>query len=374
MSLPPHIFAVIGAAWLATCAAAFPASQLRTFKSWTVGCDNTLSCRAVGFAVQESETNPYVALDREGGPAGAIRLRLAGGLGTFGVKDETKGPAAIAVIIDDAVPIVVTTGLAYSTMSGNGEGERALLSDGPAIETILAAMKNGRTLRYGPDAEKAKAAAPVSLDGLAATLLFIDDAQGRVGTVTALSRKGGGPAGSVPNPPEPVRITPMAFPSSKPAPAFPTELIRRARGDNSEECLLEDSTEQEGKSVRLSDVLVLYEVPCWLAAYQSGAMLYLDEGKGPAKARPLVLETIDEDKGALVRRLKSITDPQGLEEGGDGTLLSLSKGRGIGDCGVFQSWAWTGEAFGLASYATMPQCRGVFDSEDWIVLWRTRAE
>jgi hypothetical protein len=53
------------------------------------------------------------------------------------------------------------------------------------------------------------------------------------------------------------------------------------------------------------------------------------------------------------------------------TLSAFAKGRGIGDCGSAQTWAWTGDRFVLTQESTMGECAGV-PSDLWPVAWRTR--
>ena len=53
------------------------------------------------------------------------------------------------------------------------------------------------------------------------------------------------------------------------------------------------------------------------------------------------------------------------------TLSAFAKGRGIGDCGTLQTWAWTGDRFALTEERSMGECAGV-PSDMWPVAWRTR--
>ncbi|WP_163335291.1 DUF1176 domain-containing protein, partial [Enterobacter hormaechei] len=66
-----------------------------------------------------------------------------------------------------------------------------------AVTRALEAMGQGRALRFGKQSPAADAPA-VSLAGLAAALRFIDEAQGRQDTVTALLVKGTKSASAVP--------------------------------------------------------------------------------------------------------------------------------------------------------------------------------
>jgi len=122
---------------------------------------------------------------------------------------------------------------------------------------------------------------------------------------------------------------------------------------------------------RLSPTQTLYQIGCWRAAYQSGAMLYLGAPTVPAAARRLVFETLDEATGKIVANLASLTDPSEVDEAG--AMASFNKGRGVGDCGTSWSWAWTGQGFRLTSYVSMPECRGIA-AEDWITLWQARTK
>ena len=51
-------------------------------------------------------------------------------------------------------------------------------------------------------------------------------------------------------------------------------------------------------------------------------------------------------------------------------LASFFKGRGLGDCGAGQEWAWDGEMFRLIHAEAMGECRG---STDYITIWRAQA-
>jgi hypothetical protein len=101
-------------------------------------------------------------------------------------------------------------------------------------------------------------------------------------------------------------------------------------------------------------------------------MFYLGSAKAPAQAKRLTFETVDETTGKVVATLKSVTDPDGLDDGSP-EMSSFHKGRGIGDCGATWTWAWTGKTFRLTAYATMPDCKGI-SSDDWITLWRARTK
>jgi hypothetical protein len=62
----------------------------------------------------------------------------------------------------------------------------------------------------------------------------------------------------------------------------------------------------------------------------------------------------------------------GQYDPGSRTLSAFAKGRGIGDCGVSQTWVWTGDRFTLGGESVMGDCAGV-PSDYWPMTWRSRS-
>jgi hypothetical protein len=52
-------------------------------------------------------------------------------------------------------------------------------------------------------------------------------------------------------------------------------------------------------------------------------------------------------------------------------LTSYAKGRGLGDCGVSQRFAWDGTRLRLIEQAEMSECRG---NPNFIRTWTARVE
>ena len=48
-------------------------------------------------------------------------------------------------------------------------------------------------------------------------------------------------------------------------------------------------------------------------------------------------------------------------------IHEYAKGRGLGDCGVRSSYAWTGEIFRLVEQEEMSECRGTYF---YLTTWR----
>ena len=341
-------------------------SGLRQFNDWMVGCDNTLSCRAIGVQEDGPDEEAYLVIDRAGGPDAPPRLHVGGG-------DLSLGDG-FAWSVDGKAPTSVP-GSAVSAPAASDEGDTPPPEvGGPAAAAILAAMRDGKELRLAADTDGLAQASPLPLKGLAAALLFMDDVQGRVGTATALARPGKKQAAAVPPAPGAPLIVPDALPDQSKLPSDVPEGIvakhAKTLGKNSDCEDYGGVAKIPARQFRLAGEKILYLIGCWRAAYQAGEVAYLAHAATPTSTTPLPFETIDEKTGKLEINMTSITDADGLE-GETTSLSSFHKGRGAGDCGTQWRWAWSGGKMRLTAYVTMPSCHSIEDG-DWITLWRSR--
>lgn len=303
--------------------------RLETFGDWTVGCDNVRACTAAslgGDGVDFPETT--VAIVRAAGPgaAPAVILRRQ--------RDDTPVSAAVAV-------------------------------DGRAFDprreaaALVAAMANGRAMTIaGPDGT---ASTRQSLTGLAAALRSIDAVQGRAGTVTALVAKGAKPAATVPAAaalPVIIAKTPAGQGALPPA-ALLAALAKRARCETRETA---DHWKPTAHALGGGAKLVM--IPCSAGAYNISSALFVVRG---ARADPAVTDYPSgfDATGAEGEAVPSVVNG----EFADGLLSSDAKGRGLGDCGVAQKYAWDGTRFRLAEQTAMGECRG---NPHWLTVWRAR--
>lgn len=348
-----------------TAPSALAATGIRTFDNWVVGCDNTLTCRAIGTMSGDGDAGSYVVLDRAAGPDAAATLR-------FVRENAPVGDAQGLVLRVDGGEALTLAGSAFRAIEQETDDkpEASELVEPAAVTRALDAMGKGRALRFGKQAPTADAPA-VSLEGLAAALRFIDDAQGRQDTVTALLARGTKSASAVPAAPAmPVLAVVVPNPTRPTPAAVPRALVQRhIRETRDDDCDLGNRAPAT-RVVRLSNSALLYEIGCWRAASQSGSMFYLGSDAQPANASRLDFETLDAETGRMGQPIQALTSASGLEDMTISTLSSLHKDRGAGDCGTAASWVWTGRGFRLSAYATMPACKGV-PPEDWITLWRT---
>ena len=320
---------------LAAAAAQPQPGALRTFRDWTVGCDNARACQAVALVPEGEDRDAYLLLvvRREAGPNARPVLTLS---------TEKNLPGSAALRVDGRPVLRIARAALLPVPPEFAGGRRATLTDAA-----------GRPL------------ASASLAGLSAAFLYMDEQQRRLGTTGALIRRGPRPDGIVPAvPPLPrvVQPRPTAAAPRALAPAAAARLI----GPDNARCDYAGGLVRP-RVIRLDarHSLALVAHPCGNGAYNIYTSVFvLDQasragpaafdattGMDPDGANPNVLVNADWDAGR--RR-----------------LTSLAKGRGLGDCGVFQEYAWDGRGFRLVRQSQMGECRG---STDYITTWRAAA-
>ena len=323
------------------------AAGTKQVKDWLGVCANTGACTAFGFAPEADENGGYLMIRRDGGPAAAPKVSIV-----FDPGD--KQPTADWTLKLDGHPIA---GVGPAHAEGSEAGARAELA-GHAASALIAALRNGQSLQISASGKQQVA---ISLAGSAALLLWVDDQQGRLDTVTALARPGPKPASAVP-PPTPVPLIRAAPPvDQKGAPQSAPKGMTKGIDD----CDLDPSIAPDDTIARLAPGVMLWGPQCGMGAYNEVSIFF-----------------IGDEHGRNLKRIK-FPEPPGAEQASDDllinvsfdaktqTLASFSKARGIGDCGQVTNWAWTGKAFAVISEDTMPACRGV-PAEDWPPLFVSR--
>ena len=325
-------------AFLAALAIAGPtAGDLKTFKDWVAGCDNGLVCQADGLLPVDDSVSATIAVKRGAEPDAIPEIWFR--------VDEGKP----ADIVADGRPL-------HLHLTARDDGAEVAKADSLRLASAITSAKS---LSVVDSAGKAIAA--ISLNGSTAALLYMDDRQHRVGTTTELVRKGAAPASSIPAPPA-VPVIAAAHRSSRPPVKLSAAEVRRIRGD--EAC---DDPSQEGDVDydRLDDrsTLALVSEHCASGAYN---FFYLPMIVGnDGKARAAVFEdskpqSPDEDNGVF----NAFWDAKAR------TLETGMKGRGLGDCGEWSTYAWDGTRFRLIELNVMSDCKG---SIDFITVWRAKA-
>jgi hypothetical protein len=234
-----------------------------------------------------------------------------------------------------------------------GKGQRDA-----SAEAIARALANAMTIEALD--KGGKRLGTISAAGAAAALRYIDAQQGRAGTVTALVARGDKPAATVPAARAAPRVRAVAFAGK--AATLSADLLASLR--KTAEC--DPSFTGSGPRTHgLADGATLVLLPCSAGAYNEiDALFIVRDGKAePAKVDAAAgFEETGADSQTPVHSVIN-----GEVEGG--VLNSYAKGRGLGDCGVMQSFVWDGAQLRLVEQRSMGECRG---NPDYLPVWRAR--
>lgn len=313
-------------------------AEPKTFKDWMVGCDNTLTCAALALPNESMEQISYLRIERAAGPQAAPLVTLVA------YSEGDAGPATFAVTVD---------GKPFGgTYKGTFDGTYARATlDEKQSAALIAAIANAKamTLKHN---EASGDPAPVSLSGSSAALRYIDAEQKRDGGVTALVAKGNKPASAVPTAPAAPVVTASVITVGDETPDSPTDTLPKADidycGESSAEPII----------FNLTDGKILWGVCVSAGAYNYTYDFYVvgkDHKAAPLKA------------GAEGGDTLSVTNPYLADDGK--MLLTFSKGRGIGDCGGEEGFAWDGKTMVKVHDKSLNECRGV-SADDWFVTYR----
>ena len=290
---------------------------IKTFGDWSVGCDNGWRCMMASLQSEDAiGEGPTLTLIRAAGPPGAW---------SFGPGDGSTPRFAI-------------------------DGRRI----GSDAAAVAAAMANGTTLTI------AGRSGTISLKGASAALRYIDAAQHRAGTTSAVVAKGA--ATAEPNPPAlpVVRAIPLV---SQDKGVTPAEMARMKKLG-----ACEDMSNFDAPTMGRADKdTLIVALPCSAGAYNVIMVLFVVRNGAVTPAG------VDAPVGFDATGEESQTPVHSVVNGGIeyGLLTSYAKGRGLGDCGVSQSLAWDGRRLRLVDQSEMPECRG---NTDTITTWRAKVE
>jgi hypothetical protein len=359
------------AAFLALTSAAVAApgetGAWKTFKSWSVGCDNTRSCTAAA-GDSDRESGLALALSRSGEPEAQPTIR-------FALHFSADTPRKGMITLSAGGRSVARIRIGVDTRASDGG---LTVTAEPVRAAILAALRKEAQLQLRFDAplgEDQRDRYSISLDGAAAALLWMDERQKRVGTATALIRPGRRPASAVP-PPPPLPRRPQAVPLPQGGEAATLSAAARERIESMrEEGCEEDVRERDRDGVptvrRLPEGRLLVSVRCaWGASSTSESYFILRDGESPQIERarfPRPYEPLDEGPAERMPEfvLADVYDgalDQGEITSGDGT-------HGGSFCGERGSWVWTGARFEPIQIRTMLPCGG---ANVPVPLYRTR--
>lgn len=300
----------------------------KTFGDWIAGCDNTGACQARAL-MPESTEEDYAVLDfdRGAGPGAQPRLSLFNA--PEGMTTVKAGASRASVKADQNGQAALPAGFTAAVIAAGRRDSALTLADA-----------SGRTL------------GKVSLNGALAAWLYLDDRQGRVGTVTALVRPGPKPASAVPPPsPLPVVLAAPPPPAKPPAKLSPKAILALG-GDRSCD-QIRDAPPPDYARLDETHTLAVVLQPCDSGAYNvANAIALITDGKPGSVPAPF------EDSGAGEQGEGDPGDMNARWNPRTRLLTTGMKGRSVGDCGAWRTYAWDGRRFRLVKAEEMGECRG----------------
>ena len=336
------------------------AEETKSFSDWSVGCDNVRSCTALGLSAAESSDPIFLRLVRDGSADAAPHWSIGWSL------DDLPQGTKIKLTFDDAA----LPGLPSEPQACRAD-KQPLVYEVPASDaaTFLASLRKAGSLKAElvlpagkvlPDSQ-ARAAA-VSLKGAVAALIWVDDRQKRVGTVTALVKTGDKASSAVPAPPPEPVVHAVPSPAEGKLPGKAPALVAKAlKAAGCDDGLSGDAATPD--VARLSASTVLWGAACQLAAYNATKLYFAIED---GAAKPLTFQV---PKGEGQDPSNMLINPS--FDSKSMTMTAFAKDRGVGDCGSLGTWVWDGDKFALTEFSAMHECRGVAP-DGWPVLYRAK--
>jgi Protein of unknown function (DUF1176) len=317
-------------------AAAPQPTALKTFQDWTVGCDNGRACHSVALMPEHWPDDALTMSVRRGPEAGAQPV------------------VAFELGADSNAASVSADGRRLAARLIGAEGETRVTPADTA--TVIAALRSAARLQL--HAADGKPLGTVSLKGASAALLYMDEQQRRIGTPTALVRRGTAAAAAAP-PALPVVVAPpKSSGRGTVLGAAALQALRRKHGCSIDE--VGGPEEVEIAALGAGETLLL--LACGSGAYNVSHVPFIVRRGGRAELAAFDISPGWWDDGKPVLVNAGWDSERGL-------LTAFSKGRGLGDCGTSSEFAWDGTRFRLVEQAEMDECRG---SRDYITTWRAR--
>lgn len=314
------------------------AGELKLFRDWIVGCDNVKDCEAQALIAEGEEMPVILTVIRRAGP---------GGQTTISIPLESSRPP-IAMLVD-----------------GKRLPQRLRVEDGTVRFGAIASDALLPLLLKGDQMElidiQGIVVGRASLSGIAAALLYADEQQGRTGTVTASLRKGTQPATDVPARVAPPVIKIPTVTRTAPPDKLSAASIEALRKTN--DCDVDPKSMGRREDwQRIDEKRSLLLLSCGAGAYNESSMAFVITSAGKRKGLDAAYAKFDHEPtdGSPVSLVNAGWDAA------EGILSSHNKGRGIGDCGTSERYAWDGERFRMIDQRAMTECRG---SLEWIRIW-----
>jgi len=321
----------------------------KSFSDWQLTCNNAAFCVARSFP---GDNGLVMTISRHAGVNDRPLLRIDYGSAYSG---ELPGaPLQDNLLLDQQR-------MKPDLKHWNVEPHHLSTSNAIAIDEFLAQTLDADTLQLTWQTK-----ASISLHGMKAALLLMDDVQGRVNGLSAWVKRGDRVVWDVPPQPPLPRL-----PDPLPQPAALTRDETSGLIDygtwriNTDSCSL-DPIRREVSVAPLTDSKALLLISCETGAYNVIDLAFEVTRSQPYVARGLTLTLPFTPPSRTDNQLDLVNAEY---DASSGFLYTFSKGRGLGDCGTATRWQFDGSEFVLAEYAEEKTCDAWHSSDDWPTLW-----
>ncbi|WP_026112010.1 DUF1176 domain-containing protein [Winslowiella toletana] len=323
----------------------------KTFSDWQVTCNNLNFCEARSTS---GENSLVMSVSRHAGSNDRPLLRIDYGNQYTG--ELSGGSLKDNLLLDQQR-------LRPDLKHWAVEPHHLSTSYAISIDEFLAQIMDADEIQltYRPQAT-------ISLHGMKAALLLMDDIQGRVNGMSAWVRRGDRVTFDVPPEPSPPQLqraehapAPLTREESNGLIDFATWRV------NTDECSL-DPMRREVSVAPLTDNKALLLVSCEMGAYNIIYLAFEVTRTLPYVARGISLELPFTPPNRTEKQMELINAEY---DAASGQLMTFSKGRGLGDCGNTSRWQFNGQRFVLADYAEETTCDNWHGSDEWPTLWVT---
>ncbi|GAB1582559.1 DUF1176 domain-containing protein [Phyllobacterium phragmitis] len=338
--------AALVAAVLATGVALPALAAYKKVRDVSVNCDFVQTCTLSSW---QNEVQGLYALsvERAAGPGTQPALVL----GTA----ELAPQSTVGISVDGKQVLDIPV----SAFTRNSESGEYRYADKADMAKLIDAMKAGSKAEVRLQTREGPLTADFSLAGFVGGLIFMDETQGRVGTVDALQSKGNKPPAPAP------QVTAIDSFDKIPQP------IRADFTGQNAACGDIDADRFAtvgGFSAKIGDRMLL-GLPCGAGgAYNQPYVFYQEQG---GRVTPLALPVMGDEGPTTTAAAWNIDWNQETR-----TLTAFFRGRGLGDCGVYNVWKANetdedGIAFVLMQSRSKGECDGnnAGGPENWPANW-----
>ncbi len=343
------------------------------YKHWLASCDNLRSCTAFGADMlgdnEWRDTRIIVRVTREGTASSMPELMI------LISDDDVDAPPAgtTAQILVDG-PTEFKHNVRFSSDSEYDDVYVIARFSSSDARRIITAIAQGNSLTVNAPG---KSPIILLLDGSLAVFRWMDKKQMRAGGVTALVDYGPALPQAIPPiprvpivkyyqlPPQNIllKTVPAIVLETKEAKACaekagPDYDLPEAELSAYIEAAMNELKQHSSVVARLTPDLLLVSMPCGSGAYNYKDRFFL---VSESEVRGLGLDSESPEEADTLLNISF--DPITAE------LNTFSKGSGVGDCGVFETFVWDGTTFQLTQVKEMPECIGIHPGL-WHVTYR----